>query len=262
METLEIVKQIHNRFDEATDELKQIAHETKSKAESFKPVSNNNSKGATLVELGFTEAKEAKEYVSFKREEKKLLDQKTHLLNFSERIREGVDYWSGMFPFHKFILYSQVISILEDYNLFIAPSNLYKGDIPDKNMREIVSFEKEYLNTYGRTQHVIRAEPDKPLCAQSNTPDWGKIKYYICAPRHEIKSGKHTTRIGREVFENTSKSLSVRIKEEIGRINSIKIPDPIVLLPILTDRTKIGFIVVSKWGDEAEIQELNNGIVN
>ncbi len=47
-----------------------------------------------------------------------------------------------MFSTYRIITYSQMIDILEEYNLFVGPSVMYVGDIPSKNAQEITQFSK------------------------------------------------------------------------------------------------------------------------
>lgn len=258
---MKTIEKIHNEFDSAVEVLEKISNEKQEMANSISdnPPDTNDNDGVFLLDLGFSNTTLAKKSLEYRVQKKNNDDKRSSYLHQSKAIKENVDFYKNAFPFHKFILYSQVLQICEKYNLYLGSSSLYKGDIPKKNIEEMKNFPLQKYQSL-ISQCVPFLSSIEPICSQlgntfSTRPrgDAG-IHPYICAPYSSFET-KNTDTVGKEIFS---------INKENGLINpfKFKIPkpepkDPIVLLPVTTKQLKqIGFIVVTKWGKEAEDESL------
>jgi hypothetical protein len=242
-----IVK-IHSSIDSAVDRLKEISKNYLMQSE--EPTEEVYSdKIDKLKGLGFNNVREVREYDSKKIIYSEEIHKKTFLKNKANAINADVSYYSRIYPFHKFIYYSQLIPICEKYNLVLGSVEFYNADIPKKNSEEIINFD------YDKCNNKLFFNKDKPLFNQTYYIENRNKKLYICAPKLDFVKG--LTQIGIEVYRGSYTKISLKSYLEP------KPKDPIVLLPVKTSLDKqIGFIVVSKWGLEANEIDLMVGLNN
>lgn len=266
-----IVELIHEDFDVAVENLIAISEGIRQKNESIQlPEKDQDFEtGVFLTSLGFTNTPKAKSVEVLRETENQLKNQKFRNEKICSSINSVVSRYQATFPFHKFILLSQVLKICEKYNLYLSPAPFFKGEIPDKNIQELKNFPYEKYLTY---DIFVSATSTKPISYQSMNDNFrfssqfrnvaynekGKdyisyITSYICAPKEDFDL-KNKNIIGREIYED----------EEIGKsFFSIPKPekapkDPIILFPVCVRElpNECGFIVVTKWGLEAEDSRL------
>jgi len=177
------------------------------------------------------------------------------------------------FSTYRIITYSQMIEILEEYNLFIGPSMMYVGEIPAKNAVEIAQFSKylkdgfiQHSNLPTSAQDIVGfvespvgfSDPQIPLFRKGfNKKETGSRNLYIVGQNKHFKH-KNLSCVGREVFIDNDVP---KFKFE----DAPTPPDPIVLAPIQFTKSKLGnelklFFVVSAWG--AEAAEVANPVHN
>jgi hypothetical protein len=184
-----------------------------------------------------------------------------------------VDKYAQKYPGYKFIFLEQVKDICKKYGLLCAPVGIYKGDVPAKNIAEIANFKAKpedcYLEEGGwndrsefdftkphRFKNTIDVQKERdeynrvtrevfsnhhmpgPSWIQAMPPSVVPVPMFICAPQGDIAMRKDD-KVSNEVF--------------VGR----EIKDPIVLHYV-----KDGFLIVSKWGLEAEDKDLVNEKMN
>ncbi|MFA5152712.1 MAG: hypothetical protein WC554_09150 [Clostridia bacterium] len=261
------IEMIHEDFDTAVETLVKIAdRKEKTAKETTTPSPQNDYEdGKWLESIGFRNTVKAAKAKEFDLGKGKIVNLKTANENEAKAIKEIVERYRQLFPFHKFILYSQVINICEKYNLVFAPSEMYKGDIPAKNITELKKFDfTTYKNTSGKIKPEISSM--KPICAQNLSAHGYDSEYFnlfICAPHDEFIVDKNTMQVGKELYHCDSEfnmnPLSFITKLEL----TPKPKDPIILLPVTAfELGQIGFIVVTKWGIEANDVELQVSIVN
>ena len=242
------IEKIHSSIDSAVDRLKEISinYLKQSEEPTEKVYSDTIDK---LKYLGFNNVREVREYDSKKRIYSKEIHKKSFLKNKANAINDDVSYYSEIYPFHKFIYYSQLIPICEKYGLVLGSVEFYNADIPKKNSEEIINFD------YDKCNKKLSLNKEIPLFNQSNYIDNRNKKLYICAPKQDFVKG--LTQIGIEVYKGSYTKISLKSYLEP------KPKDPIVLLPVKTSLDKqIGFIVVSKWGSEADDVDLMVGLNN
>ncbi|MCK9416616.1 hypothetical protein M0Q97_08175 [Candidatus Dojkabacteria bacterium] len=240
------IEKIHSSVDSAVDRLKEIS--TIYLKQSEEPTEEVYSdKIDKLKDLGFNNVREVREYDSKKSIYSKEIHKKSFLKNKANAINEDVSYYSKIYPFHKFIYYSQLIPICEKYGLVLGSVEFYNADIPKKNSEEIINFEYDKCNKKLSLNNIA------PLFNQSNNYADDRIKkLYICAPKQDFV--KDLTQIGIEVYKGSYTKISLKSYLEP------KPKDPIVLLPVKSSLVnQIGFIVISKWGLEADDIDLMVG---
>lgn len=247
------IEKIHNDFDVAIHKLEKIAEDRKKEAESMKEPEKEifYDDAEFLDNLGFKNVSIVGKNNNYKESLEQTVRNKKSKIETSEVLRENIEFFSNKFPFHKFILYSQVINICEDYNLYLGPVDLYKGNIPKKNIDEIKAFPFEvYKSVYFR-RNLFFGSSD-PICSQSGISSMSdKVSLYICAPYNEFEH-KKTMTTGKEIYHRDFdlNPLNVKIPKKMPK-------DPIVLLPVKAKGLRNpGFIVITKWGKEAEDSRL------
>lgn len=130
-----IIKQIHNEFDTAPQRLLEQAIQILEKENSAKISleSEITEKARRLEKLGFLK----NENVVKKQEIDKINNEKTHIINLSNKEAENIKYYSEAYPFLKFLTESELDRICDKYGLIYAPVAHYKNNVPDKNLMEI-----------------------------------------------------------------------------------------------------------------------------
>jgi hypothetical protein len=246
----EIIKKIHAEFDNSTTILINIVEKEKNLHGIDDPAILDSAE--KLKSIGFSNTKIVKETEDLLNEYKQTIEHKEFYKNLSKVVNE----YSKRFPKHKFILYSQVEKILEKYNLYLGYSELYNGDIPEKNIYELIEFNEKYKHNIDSSKFKYFDAKNIPLCgADLNTIKYSeaneKTQYYICAPKKDFQNKIKTFK--REVYEPNYNLWLSNIELDAY----IKARDPIILLPVKTYKLNtIGFVIVTKWGLEAEDKNL------
>jgi hypothetical protein len=256
---MKTIEKIHADFDNAEAILKEISQEREAAATALTVPQEDkeHEDGKFLQSIGFNNTTLAKKVKDFNDLSSTVSKQKKRGIEVSNNISETVKIYQDIFPFHKFILYSQVIQICEKYNLCLGPASFFKGEIPQKNIDELKQFPFEKWKEE-HTDKMLYFAIEKAICEQPNGTDSKAISNYICAPKNEFDmEGK--AMVGREIYDKTRRdSLETTKLPKIERLPK----DPIVLLPVKTKIGEPGFIVVTKWGIEADDVGLQVGINN
>lgn len=214
--TEELIEQIHNEFNNASDELLREAQQALASLDL-----SGEEKADRLSKLGFSSARGVKEVLEEKKK-KELSQEQIQLVTY---YRENYE--------QKFIVEEQITEICKKYGLVCGEASRYKGFVPEKNLREIESFKgvkpEDALYTIPSRWGLQEEYTYDEYKSQGKTGSIIEVKTLsICAPLKdmEVKSGEY-------VDENN------RIKQHI--------PDPVVLYPC-----RGGFLVLTAWGDESE----------
>jgi hypothetical protein len=115
--------------------------------------------------LGFDNIPIVKNYDKEKELNFKLSQKKSLLLSQAKCISTDVSNFKSIYPFNKFIYYSQLIPICEKYNLVLGQVKHYIGNIPEKNVKEISEFNYTKCN--------------KKLCFSDNEPIFNQSFYCL-----------------------------------------------------------------------------------
>lgn len=120
-----IVEQIHNEFYSAEDALLKEAMDILNASENSPLIK----KGEILSRIGFSSMKEIKMVQEVRRKEE-----------HSKELADTIFYYRSKYPDYKFITEKAIDSICKKYGLIFGPANRYKGDMPDKNLKDITVF--------------------------------------------------------------------------------------------------------------------------
>ena len=245
--TRAIIEQIHDDFDTGSQKLLDealliINKETKT------------DKGERISSLGFTAAKpavEAQKIVTEKREK--------------ESLAGLIRLYQQVYPFNKFITEDVVKIICKKYNLVFGKAEWYIGDIPEKNVLEMENFklreedyEKNYNSWYSYKDRYFQHEGSEKNDRASyyGYPKWREVfggQEFVHRPKDEAV---HLVRIPFKICaprKDFIKNLDLTDTYNL----SLNIPDPVVLQPVIG-----GYLIITKWGLEAEDKYLLNEKMN
>jgi len=217
-----LVQEIHNDFDNASDFLLQEAKKFLQQEDYMEG----------LRKLGFEKVPEVQEY-----EKKKTM----------KRMVETTLYYKERYPFHKFIIEDMVKTICDKYDLYCGQSFNFVGSIPDKNIKEILDFKLK--------------DEDRPESNDGVFFSWGSgsedfSRLFLLDGKWN--ENKIESRGSKHVFLRICADKSQFDLSNITIIDGYKlIPDPIVLQPV-----KGGYLVVTKWGNEASDEIVVNEKMN
>jgi hypothetical protein len=236
--TEQIIAEIHNEFDSASERLLQEAKDI---------VLQDTGKGDRLRQLGFNNAKPVKEVEGVRQAQ-----------HDARQLAERVSYYSQWYPHNKFITEDAVQKICEKYGLVFADAQYYKGDVPEKNLLEMEKFvlRREdvvkdwaidltsgimnhlHRRLLGGSWGMVRSEWDESSFLSYGSEEERSIKksFKICAPEKDFDTTYLTKK---------------------GHRLELNIPDPIVLQPVIG-----GYLIVTKWGLEASDELVKNEKAN
>lgn len=234
--TEQIIAEIHNEFDSASERLLQEAKNI---------VVKDNGKSERLGRLGFSSSRPVKEVEKTRKAQ-----------NDARQLAERVSYFKQWYPHNKFITEDAVEKICEKYGLVFADAQYYKGDVPEKNLIEMEKFVlrkedmvKDFFSdlslamrslTFGfdRNRGIIVNQMNEPSYPSFVSEEERSLKpsFKICAPEKDFD----TSRLSKK-----------------GHKLELNIPDPIVLQPV-----QGGYLIVTKWGLEASDELVKNEIAN
>ncbi len=240
-----VVDEIHNEFETAAENLaieaKQIIAEAKNK---------DVEKVTRLINLGFKQSNQVSE-VKPLIEKAKLSEEQVKLLN----------EYARKYPLNKFITEGQVEVICKKYSLVCGEVGIYKGFVPEKNLREIEKFNLKsedfsYVFQYAENSPELNEQQAKEY-AERNLGGWRprmftstshmdgfsvverkQGAFHICAPIKDMDTN------------------GLELKEGY-KLEKKHVPDPVVLQPV-----NGGYLIITKWGDEASDPLLTNPIEN
>lgn len=243
-----VIAEIHNSFDTASEKLL-------NDAKAILAGSYDIEKGERLKKIGFVSAKKAVEASTIISEKQK-----------NEELAKLIEYYQMSYPNNKFITEKKTKEICQKYGLLCAETKYYISDVPEKNLSEIETFKLKESEmdkiVYGwfkweRTAHggYLRS---------SSKEDGGMYGYCINT-RGWGSSFNQTNETETHHFDKPDLKICASVKDfdtknmriEDGYKLELNLPDPIVLQPV-----KGGYLVVSKWGLEAEDADLVNEKMN
>lgn len=226
--------EIHNEFNTAADKLLEEANQILKESEQ-----KDFQKADRLKALGFTKANQVAE-----------LEPIREKINLSKEQIELVNYYKVQYPFNKFITAEQVEQICKKYGLVYGDVSLYKGFVPEKNLKEIESFklkDKEsfketrvfYNNQWRKSseddiQKYLRWRREDKIENIDQDKHWNSPDF-----KYEISNNKLLICAPIKDMDTTGMKLTKGFKLEK------EIPDPVVLQPV-----NQGFLIVTMWADE------------
>jgi hypothetical protein len=245
-----LVEKIHNEFDTSVDKLKEFAEKAEKysnsiEVEELKDIDKNE----FLKKIGFSSVGTVKDYETTQKRIEKTIQEKNEKLRLSKGLEKVIENWSVKLPGYKIITYSQIIQICEKYGLVLGRSKDYIGNIPDKNLNDVVLYEKHKKHSYTVDKQVPLCSIE---CVNNKYCGYGdEQNYYICAPLSDFNKEDNIL-VGRELFHYP--------EEKFNWKPSPKIKDPIILDIIdVSPLNEVGFAIVTAWGDEAKDEMVFNG---
>lgn len=229
MTTTEIIAEIHNDFDTATERLLQQAKRIISR-----PHVEITSRSERVNKLGFTSSRPSK-----------IGEKVVRKYQMMEQFVKDQQYFQLHYPNYKFIIEDEVKRLCEKWGLLFGDAANYIGDIPEKNIEEIEKFR-------------LREEDHVPKKSSLSDFDIELMRSYFLfssTPREdkqETKFHQPPFKICAPVKDFNTQGMIMKDGYKLEYI-----PDPIVLQPV-----KGGYLVVSKWGAEANDESLVNEILN
>ncbi len=218
------IAMVHKDFDTAEDRILKKVHKILN-------AKVNEDKVDSLELLGFTGSKG---YLDGAKKLKKKRDIKVS--------SELIDKVKQYFPEYKIITRMELNSICTKYGLVFTESQHFIGEIPTENINDMMEFGDRYI-TKRQKAMVDGASSTMPKCHLAGE----KINFTVVATPDliNIKEG-HLVLEGNEYV--------------------LPDPDPVVLarfhmpgeLSIRESKKNDVFLIVTKWGDEAEIGEFHN----
>jgi hypothetical protein len=276
METV-TVKQIHRAFDREADTLLVVPEDNFPKKEALKE------KTERLKKLGFSRCSEVGALERFDQDREdylKRLEEQQTANGFAQKYRTK-------YPDLKFIVEKQLDKICRKYNLVTKPVSEYAGDIPEQKLFEmeywldeiedadIPDYEFEYTLTVYDDDRDLKIERDWKLREESRAR--GFLESVLLYPFNNYSKSFGYSYKGKIPLSD-SDLIKAFVKEGVPKEDIImsniqmskssisglviaapasmfrkpeKNLDPIVLQPVIG-----GYLVIAKWGDEANDPEL------
>jgi len=228
-----LVEAVHEEFDGAADRMLEEAKILIKKADGI------SNRAEDLRSIGFTSQPEVVNAVKMRKDKEN-----------SEFMLKLVLEYIEKFPDHKFISRNEINNICKKYGLVFGDVDRFIGDIPTKNLQEIKNFidnvkipesHKKYIELFSPfksneifDEYMRSEEYRESIKRFVFTGIFEDKTLKIAAPKDQMK-----VNFGERIDEN---GMIVRIKT-----------DPVVFYPV-----KGGYLIISKWGKEADYEEFKD----
>lgn len=248
--SVNVVAQIHSDFYSEVDNLIKYALASESEETTMDVVLDKASK---LASLGFTSSKEVAE----SNIEKERIRQIAKENRYKGDLREAINYFSQKYPHYKFITEESVLKICKKYGLVYGNVDRYKGEVPDKNLREMLQFRiddsdycwEERIDSTWDTKRNYGTEAEV-----SNMKEHYYSRSYVSP--NEIRS-----------YFKTPMKIAANAKDfdmanmEVKEYKIQDIPDPVVLVPVVFKNRK-HYLISTAWGAESSDADVVNQRMN
>lgn len=164
---------------------------------------------------------------------------------------------------YKFILEPQLERICEKYNLYVRPTEHFLGDIPEKNIKDIMGF-SVYLDDLPLTnehREAIISNLSKNVLQHPDTFGIQKTKIAISINDFKTYHLESLIEIASIKSLFSEKAFEFSNKRIIGN-TEIEPKNQVDLDPIVLCKTKHGYLIITAWGDEANDELVFNADMN
>lgn len=259
--TEELIEEIHESFYTEVDKLLAEANVSNSLETDKQSLID---KCQRLRALGFTQTPEI---VEAEKEIERLKALKKENEAKSDLIK-AINYFSFKYPNYKFIAEDSVKKICQKYGLIYGPITLFRGVVPDKNLKHIEDFK---VDEYDECYAVMR---------NNRFTRGSYIAEYISKPKPIIRAAKDTlARIEDYVYWNPYRNSDTIVQSPLEiaapskdfdtenmvvsnfQLAKLEIPDPVVLKPVIYNQNKY-YLIVTAWGLEASDELVVNQKMN
>jgi hypothetical protein len=236
------IQEIHNSFNTEIERLLE-------KAKRFENIEIKNKelheKADKLKSIGFSNTPEVLKVDK----EIKELNKKRNINDKKRILIEAIAYFSTKYPSYKFITKKAIIDICKKYNLIYGDVKYYIGNVPDDKLKEMLEFkadEKDLSYTYTRTYkdfnstENITCDYDKKIRFDSGVDKWSWYRYSSIKEKSFIIAAPQTD------FDLDK----MQVKDFEIVIEPIKVPDPVVMKPVMFKGEEF-YLIVTAWGEEA-----------
>lgn len=261
-----LVEEIHDTFFTEVDRLLASAKQSNSLETDKQGLIDKHKR---LMQLGFTNAKEVKEA---EREILRLDALKAENAR-KQNLIDAINYFSVKYPTYKFITQESVLKICQKYGLVYGPIDRYLGEVPEKNLKHIENFEvlpnddcyakEEWYTSYNYEKRLssrkyFKKEP-KPVRSQEDKDRFYELASRISSSRYETIDIKCPLEIAAPKEEFNMEGME--IKDFKVTASPIKVPDPVVLKPVVFNNEKY-YLIITAWGQEASDEIVVNQLSN
>jgi len=245
----ELVEEIHDTFFTEVDRLLKSANEFNSLETNKQELIDKHDR---LQSLGFTSSKEVKEAS----DEIKRLEGLRKENKKKEELIDAINYFSFKYPQYKFITEESVKKICQKYGLVYGSVDKYIGEVPDKNLKHIEDFkidedDEAWVEIVG---NYIIGTGTRNIISKKDIP---KEKIHI------LNESGSFTRYDKESLEIAAPLKDFNMVKSVVKDQKIQneVPDPIVLKPVIFNKTK-HYLIVTAWGPEASDELVVNHKMN
>jgi hypothetical protein len=180
---------------------------------------------------------------------------------YKEMIVKAIRYYHAKYPFYKFITKESIMTICEKYNLILGPSDKYIGEIPKKNIEEMMRFKIDdedtpvkykyhnpYLSSMLSDSLFENASIKSKKEVKENNTEYGRMR---------VDTRNMPIMIAAPAVEFNMEGMLLHERE----LKRAPIQDPVVFYPVLFDGN-IFYLIMTAWGDEASDNMVVNEIKN
>lgn len=247
----DLVDEIHETFYTEVDRLLKEANIK----HSLETVNQERiDKANRLKTLGFNNAKDIQET---KEEVSKLA--KLRIDNeFKLKLADTISYFSQHYPQYKFITEQSVKKICNKYGLIYGQVGLYKGDVPEDNLKQI-----ENLHIKDKDSVFLEETMFKSSWGGPDKKEVGYSSY------NTGKKTSHASSYYYRTYKKASLEIAAPMKDfntdnmklEGFKLTKIVPPDPIVLKPVFHNGMK-HYLIITAWGKETSDELVVNEKMN
>lgn len=224
-----------------------------------------------VIEAGFGNSKSLKGYRDFKSKISGIKSENKH----AAQIIQDIQMYQQRYPLYKVITEQDYQDLCRKYNLYSGSTRIYTGEIPTKNMKDVVNFK-------------LAKEDDGFIFTAMRTPRgssrWGNSAYPILEFFHTRKETEDRVNYVKQNYYLTNeeivpagKYLYIAAPKEDFDLNGQKVqgreisaaenivPDPIVTYKLNHGSDNISLscrLIVTAWGEEAADPLILNVIHN
>ena len=240
------IEEIHEAFYNKVDELLAMCQIQKDESSEIEELIKKHDR---LSKLGFSNSSIAKkcEY------EKKRIEGIKRENQSKQNLINVISYFKQKYPHYKFISTAGVNELCKKYGFIYADASFYKGNIPDKNLKEMENFKIEKEDkTYIKIDRGMRRN-------REDLTDWADYKFYADSRQRTVNNflSPYDVQItfGTKPFQVVATKDEFHIENmelkgyELKR-KPVVDEDPIVLQPVCHNSIH-GFLIVTAWGPEA-----------
>lgn len=239
-EMVTLVQQIHDDFYGTQDELIKYSNDIVLLTDEQQEFTN---KIERLRELGFKNVELDNPLIKELSNINDTNKEKTHLAKV-------IHYFNDKYPSYKFITQEGVNSLLKKYNLVISDCDEYKGQVPLENIEHLEKFKIDDIDCLYQlsfTRYYVSY-----YTTSSEHHITGSEKYLIEMEQNNYPTNENTKNILKKLNKVPLQVIATPC-DFVGMVTtldfqSINIPDPIVLQPVVYEN-KPYYLIVTAWSN-------------